>query len=48
MEMPVMGRIAAGVPIEAIQEVCHHVAVPGLDAVAARASTTRLKSRAIR
>ena len=28
-EVPVMGRIAAGVPIEAIQEVSHHVAVPG-------------------
>jgi repressor LexA len=29
MELPVMGRIAAGVPIEAIQQVSHHVAVPG-------------------
>ncbi|WP_022703858.1 transcriptional repressor LexA [Pseudorhodobacter ferrugineus] len=29
MELPVMGRIAAGVPIEAIQEVSHHIAVPG-------------------
>jgi repressor LexA len=29
MEVPVMGRIAAGVPIEAIQEISHHVAVPG-------------------
>ncbi len=29
MELPVMGRIAAGVPIEAIREVSHHVAVPG-------------------
>lgn len=28
-EVPVMGRIAAGVPIEAISEVSHHVAVPG-------------------
>lgn len=28
-ELPVMGRIAAGVPIEAIAEVSHHVAVPG-------------------
>ncbi len=28
-ELPVMGRIAAGVPIEAIQQVSHHVAVPG-------------------
>ncbi|MBT8476740.1 MAG: transcriptional repressor LexA [Alphaproteobacteria bacterium] len=28
-ELPVMGRIAAGVPIEAISEVSHHVAVPG-------------------
>jgi repressor LexA len=27
-EVPVMGRIAAGVPIEAISEVSHHVAVP--------------------
>ncbi len=29
MEIPVMGRIAAGTPIEAIQEVSHNVAVPG-------------------
>ena len=29
MEIPVMGRIAAGTPIEAIQEVSHTVAVPG-------------------
>ncbi|SIN97454.1 SOS-response transcriptional repressor, LexA [Vannielia litorea] len=29
MELPVMGRIAAGVPIEAISQVSHHVAVPG-------------------
>ncbi len=29
LEIPVMGRIAAGVPIEAISEVSHHVAVPG-------------------
>lgn len=29
IELPVMGRIAAGVPIEAIQEVSHHIAVPG-------------------
>ncbi|MEI4469807.1 transcriptional repressor LexA [Frigidibacter sp. MR17.24] len=29
MELPVMGRIAAGVPIEAISEVSHMVAVPG-------------------
>lgn len=28
MELPVMGRIAAGTPIEAIQQVSHHVAVP--------------------
>ena len=28
-ELPVMGRIAAGVPIEAISEVSRHVAVPG-------------------
>ena len=28
-ELPVMGRIAAGVPIEAISEVKNHVAVPG-------------------
>lgn len=28
-ELPVMGRIAAGVPIEAISHVSHHVAVPG-------------------
>jgi len=29
MELPVMGRIAAGVPVEAISEVSHTVAVPG-------------------
>ena len=29
LEIPVMGRIAAGTPIEAIQEVSHMVAVPG-------------------
>lgn len=29
LELPVMGRIAAGVPIEAINEVSHNVAVPG-------------------
>ncbi|SMX42577.1 transcriptional repressor LexA [Actibacterium lipolyticum] len=29
MELPVMGRIAAGTPIEAISEVSHSVAVPG-------------------
>ncbi len=29
VELPVMGRIAAGVPIAAINEVSHHVAVPG-------------------
>lgn len=29
LELPVMGRIAAGVPIEAISEVSHQVAVPG-------------------
>jgi repressor LexA len=29
IELPVMGRIAAGVPIEAISHVSHHVAVPG-------------------
>ncbi len=29
VELPVMGRIAAGVPIEAISEVSHHIAVPG-------------------
>jgi repressor LexA len=28
-DLPVMGRIAAGVPIAAISEVSHHVAVPG-------------------
>ncbi len=28
LELPVMGRIAAGVPIEAISEVSHNVAVP--------------------
>ncbi len=29
LEIPMMGRIAAGVPIEAISHVSHHVAVPG-------------------
>ncbi|MEM9550263.1 MAG: transcriptional repressor LexA [Pseudomonadota bacterium] len=29
LEVPLMGRIAAGVPIEAISEGAHHVAVPG-------------------
>lgn len=29
LELPVMGRIAAGVPIEAISEASHHIAVPG-------------------
>lgn len=29
LELPVMGRIAAGTPIEAISEVSHMVAVPG-------------------
>ncbi|MCL6282186.1 transcriptional repressor LexA [Ruegeria sp. 2012CJ41-6] len=29
MELPVMGRIAAGVPIEAISHVSSHVSVPG-------------------
>lgn len=29
VELPMMGRIAAGVPIEAISEVSHQVAVPG-------------------
>ncbi len=29
LELPVMGRIAAGTPIEAIQDVSHNVAVPG-------------------
>ncbi|WBU57932.1 transcriptional repressor LexA [Paracoccus sediminicola] len=29
VDLPVMGRIAAGVPIEAISEISHHVAVPG-------------------
>lgn len=29
VELPVMGRIAAGVPIEAISEESHRVAVPG-------------------
>ena len=29
VELPVMGRIAAGVPIEAISQVSHSVAVPG-------------------
>ena len=29
IDLPLMGRIAAGVPIEAISEVSHHVAVPG-------------------
>jgi repressor LexA len=29
LELPVMGRIAAGVPIEAISEISHNIAVPG-------------------
>ncbi|QUS35721.1 transcriptional repressor LexA [Falsirhodobacter algicola] len=29
LDVPVMGKIAAGIPIEAIQNVTHHVAVPG-------------------
>ncbi|MHA6262110.1 transcriptional repressor LexA [Arenibacterium sp. CAU 1754] len=29
VELPLMGRIAAGVPIEAISQVSHQVAVPG-------------------
>ena len=29
IELPVMGRIAAGVPIEAISQISHNVAVPG-------------------
>jgi repressor LexA len=29
MELPLMGRIAAGVPIEAISDMSHHVSVPG-------------------
>jgi len=29
VELPVMGKIAAGVPIEAISHASHHVAVPG-------------------
>lgn len=29
IELPVMGRIAAGVPIEAISEISHHLSVPG-------------------
>ena len=29
VDLPLMGRIAAGVPIEAISHVSHHVAVPG-------------------
>ncbi|GGE41739.1 transcriptional repressor LexA [Actibacterium pelagium] len=29
LELPVMGRIAAGTPIEAISEVSHNVTVPG-------------------
>jgi repressor LexA len=28
LELPVMGRIAAGTPIEAISEISHHIAVP--------------------
>lgn len=29
LDVPVMGKIAAGIPIEAIQNITHHVAVPG-------------------
>jgi repressor LexA len=46
VELPVMGRIAAGVPIEAISEVSHHIAVPG-SMLAVRIAITRLRSKAI-
>ncbi|MDO5606299.1 MAG: transcriptional repressor LexA [Paracoccus sp. (in: a-proteobacteria)] len=29
IDLPVMGRIAAGVPIEAISDISHHITVPG-------------------
>ncbi|TGN49656.1 transcriptional repressor LexA [Paracoccus liaowanqingii] len=29
VQLPLMGRIAAGVPIEAISQVAHHISVPG-------------------
>ncbi|MCJ8139092.1 transcriptional repressor LexA [Falsirhodobacter halotolerans] len=29
LEVPVMGKIAAGIPIEAIQNITHQIAVPG-------------------
>ncbi|WP_045386680.1 transcriptional repressor LexA [Falsirhodobacter sp. alg1] len=29
LDVPVMGKIAAGIPIEAIQNITHHIAVPG-------------------
>ena len=44
MELPVMGRIAAGVPIEAISEVSHHIAVPGA-MISARAHHYALEVR---
>ena len=44
-ELPVMGRIAAGVPIEAISQVSHTVAVPGQ--MVGSGGTTRSRSRAI-
>ena len=47
-ELPVMGKIAAGVPIEAISHVDHHVAVPGARCCRPAAATMRLKSRATR
>ncbi|WP_294925687.1 transcriptional repressor LexA [uncultured Paracoccus sp.] len=44
VELPVMGRIAAGVPIEAISEVSHHIAVPG-DMISSRAHHYALEVR---
>lgn len=44
VELPVMGRIAAGVPIEAIAHVSHNVAVPG-DMIAGRGNHYALEVR---
>ena len=48
LELPVMGRIAAGVPIEAISHVSHRVAVPGTMVSGKGGITMRLRFAAIR
>ena len=44
IELPVMGRIAAGTPIEAIQHASHNVAVPAA-MLAARAPPLRARGQ---